>query len=367
MYCHECGVQQTHEHGPCQMCGAELTSLSKPEPITILLDLTHFPYRAVLHSFKFMSPLLALLALPLFSLFYVFKKLLRRPLFTPILHSPTPKLHPTDAAQLPTLRRRAFHAVTAFLQQAGFVPLIDLEDVSMVNGQLQHLTYNPARHVFCAVQIHKASGKVMFFSFLALTTDQYLLSLDNTAALPIQTGERMIIKHLPFASLARTYQEFLRQLDLLPGDPQALSLASLLKTLYTLRVFVVEQGLQQHFLDVKATHTPSAAVAVRACYHHPANAAVRTCAECGIALCEACYTEFDNRVYCARCLPVAPPASAPRPERPRDAGFGIRLVAALIDLALLIGSVAGIAFGLTWLNRRVLPAGLAVLVVTRLR
>ena len=83
------------------------------------------------------------------------------------------------------------------------------------------------------------------------------------------------------------------------------------------------------------------------CYQHPGQAAVRTCAGCGVGLCDACYTERDQQPYCQRCLAeqVDPaPLSSELAEGEGYAGFAVRCAASIGDLLIMLVMFAALFF-----------------------
>ncbi len=348
MYCHQCGIYNANEAALCQVCEADLANAPAPENVQILTDLGQFPYTALLlHSFKHMNVLLALIFIPFITLSYLIKKVARMPFLSPSLNSRTPKTHITSLEHIRKLHKKSLNPVSSFLQQQGFETFIDLEDVSMTQGNIQHITVNRQHNIFGTVYINKASGKVSYMSFAAYMNDNSFLSVDNIHALPIRTPKQVVTKHLPNSSIETTYNEFLHTLEQMPGEPVTLSLKTFLQNNYKLRTFIIAKGLQQHLLYTKgAKKQPTTSV----CYHHSFNAAVRTCSVCKTALCEACYTEYQDAYYCQNCLPEEVRSAEEQviSEEERYAGLGVRTVAALLDFMLMVLFVTAVYFGLSY-------------------
>lgn len=320
----------------------------------IFMDLTQFPYMAILHSLKSTNSLLMIIFIPLLTLFYIFKKITGTPFLSASLNSKTPKLHITDVKQFQKLHKKSFNSVSSFLQEHGFEPLIDLEDVSMAQGHIQHLTLNRRRKIYGTVHITKATGKVSYVTFSAFTLNNSFLSVDNTYALPVQTPDNLVLKHLPNASIESIYSEFLHTLEQMPEEPIELPLKTLLPNGYARREFIIEQGLEQGLLHIKGAEKK---LRVSVCYHHPFNAAVRICSVCATALCEACYTEHQDNYYCQNCLPEDAKIAAPQKVATEGdyAGFGVRTVATLIDLSLIGLFATGVYFGSSHVYRLLIP------------
>ena len=349
MYCHACGIHNTDDHSHCQVCKADLTKGEVPENVTVYADLMHFPLIPLIsHTLKSTSPLLWILIVPILSLLYLFRRLTGTPFLSALMNCHAPKLHLTNVERLQNLHKASFHSVSSFLEQEGFEPLLDLEDVSMTQGILLHIRYHRERKVFGMAHISKVSGKTSYVTFLAFIPEKSVVSVDNTHALPIQFPQNLMVRHFPQASIQESYQQFLDVLSESPREPAALSVANFLRNQYRLRTYSVKLGLQQQLLHHKgegASHVPS----VSACYFHPGNVAVRKCTSCGTALCDLCYTEYDERYLCQKCLPLeeTPRVSVPSmPEGFSYAGFGIRSVATLMDAVLVIAFLAVVFLGI---------------------
>ena len=134
-----------------------------------------------------------------------------------------------------------------------------------------------------------------------------------------------------------------------------LPLEHLLPLGYARREMIIDLGIEQGIFHPKGdVKRPQASM----CYHHPLNAAVRTCSVCGKALCEACYQEYQGQIYCQDCLPegaVSVGAIPFQDEQIGYAGFGVRAVAALIDLLIIAVWGIGIFMGISYLLRTLLP------------
>ena len=354
MYCHYCGIHNTDDMKQCRMCGTELHAGEKPDNVTIFSDLTQYPYIAILQTLRKTHPFLSLIIIPFFTIIYLLKIITKTPFLSAILNSKTPKLHITNVRHFQKLHKTSFHNVSSFLEQQGFEPLLDLEDVSMVQGNIQHLTLNRQRKIYGTVHVNKASGKVRYVTFSAFFHDNGFFSVDNTFAVPIEYPDNLIIEHVPMASVEATYQECLQVLEQIPDDPLLLPLNELMPLSYALRADIINLGLEQKRLYVKGeekhTHTS-------VCYQHPFNAAVRKCSVCGKALCEACYTEYQDAYYCQDCLPDEAESESPSPmfDKEEYAGFGVRTIATCLD-ALVISLFAVILYlSLSYLRKLILP------------
>lgn len=349
MYCHACGIYNTDDRHHCRICQADLTAAGDPKDAIVYADLRHFPLLPLLlHSLRSTNPLLWILIIPIVSLLYCFRKLTGTPFLSALMNSHAPKLHEIDIAELGNLHKPSFQKALSVFEREGFEPLIDLEDVSMAQGIILHVRYHPQHKTFAMAHIHKASGRTNYVTFLAFIPKSSFLSVDNIHTLSIHLPQHLKVIHLPDASVQESFQHFCDRLKESPCEPAALSLAGFLRHQNTLRQYTVKQGLQQqllHHKDKGTRHAPP----VSTCYFHPSRIAVRKCATCGTALCESCYTEFDARFFCTKCLPAkeAPHVAAPNlPDGFSYAGFGIRSLASFVDAALIATFLAAIFLGI---------------------
>jgi hypothetical protein len=349
MYCQKCGIHNTDDAKQCQICGIEITGEEKQEHTRIFTDLTKFPFRAILSiSLKTMSPPLIFIMLPMIAIFYFLRKMIGKPFLSLYLNSKTPKFHKTEIDQFQRLHRRSFEKVSSYLVRHGFEPFIDLEDVSMIQGNLQRIFINRRHKIYSTIHINKAKGKVIYVMFSAVTPNKTYLLIDNAYSIPLQYPENLIVKHFPEQSVRRVYREFLHLLDKLQEEPQALELEYYLPIGYNIRKFWIEQGLQQNILYVKAKGTSDRVT----CYHHPTNVAVRTCSVCNTSLCEACYTLYQDQYYCHNCLPEEARTTASHvvTKHPRR-----KAVLSWCILCVLLGIIMGTA-GLYWNKSIIMPS-----------
>lgn len=355
MYCQQCGMHNVNEATACQVCGTDLSRQENSQPIKIFADLAQLPLKALISTIIRSHPLLSPIFIPIFTLFYLFKKVLGSPFFSLNLNHKTPRFHQVDVNNFPTLRRKPFQKAASFLRQQGFTPFFDLEDTSLVQASVQHLEIQREHNIYATLHISKASGKITHTTFSAYFIDGSYLLVDNVYAFPIQYPDNFVIKHVPNASIQETYTAFLQQLQQFPASPVYLPLETLLPLGYARRDMIIDLGLEQGIFHSKGNvKQPHASM----CYHHPLNAAVRTCSVCGKSLCEACYQEYQGQNYCQDCLPedaLLAGAVSFADEQTAYAGFGVRAVAALIDLIII--AVWGIGFyqGLSYLLRTLAP------------
>jgi len=361
MYCPRCGIHNIDTHLLCSVCEADLLpTQEKDAPVTVLADISGIRFRAIARELIRQNALLAPLAIPIAWVIYCGKKLRGAPFWSPMLTSRTPKFHLTNVARLPKLHRASFEAAEQFLRREGFEPFCDLEDVSLVQGAVQHIMRHPTRRMYAAVVISNATGKILYTSFSAFFDDERVLSVDNTSAISLRLPEKIQASHLPYQSLERTYQEFARQVEAMSVAPECADLKEVQPRYYRLRVQNIELGLQQGVLALKEP-SPSPAGAsssVIPCYQHPGQVAVRTCAECGVGLCDACYIESLHQSYCQRCFARktdAAPLSSELAESEGYAGFAARCVASCCDMLLISAMWIALFFLFSYLIKMAWP------------
>ena len=355
MYCQKCGIRHPDDVKQCQICGIALTGQEQSENIKIFTDLTRYPFQAILNSLKNANLILALIAAPFITLIYFWKKITRTPFLSALLNTKTPKLQITNLAEFQRLHQKSFAAAAAYFAQNGFEPVIDLEDLSMIQANFQRILVNREQNIYGIIHIIKATGKVAYVTFFAITRRKNYLLVANTYGAPLQYPQNMIVQYFPNQSIMQSHQELLRMLGERREEPRALPLKYLLPIAYNVRTVSLEMGLQQGLLHIKGKGMPGAAIST--CYHHPTNVAVRACAVCHTPLCEACYTPYQDQSYCNKCLPEAARAAAPPPMLVAGggyAGLGVRALAMLIDLIVIVlGAIAvytGTSYGIRLLT-----------------
>ena len=333
----------------CNMCRSHLIDASHSAPVKVFVDLTQFPFAAIVHSLMATNPIVAVISLPFIALIYIFKKILGKPFNTPMFTGKDPKFHLLKLKLFKGLQQKSYHQAASFLNQHGFEPFVTLEDKSMVQAMFQDIWINKQQNLYATIHINKAVGKIIYTTFSAFTTDNAFISVDNTYAIPIRYPKNLIVQHIPKAPLDTIFQQLLNQLRRHNKASRLLALPALLSTGTKIRRFSIEQGIKQKLLYTKWKGQPG----VTTCYHHPVNIAVRICSTCQMHVCESCYESYQEKYYCKNCFPQIgkaiqpsiPPATGPEAG---FAGFGARVAAWLIDGVIISGIVAAIFVGLRY-------------------
>ncbi len=360
MYCPHCGIHNLDTRLSCAVCDADVsTPPEKGAAVTILTNLSAFPFRAIARVLVRNNALSAILTVPFAFVIYWTRKLRGAALWSPMMTSRTPKFHLTDMARIPNLRHAQFAAAEQALRKEGFEPLCDLEEVSLTQATIQHIMRHPTRHTYAALMISKGNGTILYTAFSAFFSGNRFLSVDNAHASPFIFPENMRVSHLEKQPVQQVYQEFLRQVAAISDQPEQAELKTLLPKYYQFRVAMIEAGLQQGLFALKDNRPSSAAApTLIPCYQHSGQAAVRTCAGCGVGLCDACYTERDHQPYCQRCLAEqagAAPLSSELAEGEGYAGFAARCVASIGDMIMIFAMFAALFFTCAYLLKMVFP------------
>lgn len=344
MYCQTCGFYNANEATQCQVCGHAPGPETSAQHTRVVSDLTKYSLRAILHSLKQAKPLLALLSGPFILMFYLLNKLLRSPLFVAVSNSPTPKLQKTVFDQFPKLQKsRSFQEISAYLTGQGFTPLIDFEDVSRIEANLQRTWINEQQQVYATTYINKGRYRVTQVVFFAITTNKTYITAHNSHTLPLRYPSNMQVHAFPEMPVEQLHQEFRQLLGKLDAPPRTLPLNYLMPIGYMAHNVSVECGVRQGFFKIRSQGGGGAP-----CYHHATSVAVRVCATCHKGLCEACYTPYQDQYYCQTCLPEAARTKTRMQSPVADTGFaglGVRIVAGLLDWLVIALVGAGVFFG----------------------
>jgi uncharacterized RDD family membrane protein YckC len=367
-YCPGCGIEYRDAGGSCEHCGGQLPLDRQGKDGTpssrqkFHVNLTDHPIGYLLREWKLMDGASQLL-FPVLLLFILIKKLLKRPFLTPVLNASAPEFRIAKPEDLERLNpKKAYGPVMAYLEQQGYTLSLDLVCLHNVQTVIRRIFVNQDHTRYATIFINAASGKMQFLSLEAYTRGKKIIALLSHQSLPINLPENIIFLTVigaPPEKLAEAFDKTARE----NGEPLVpLSLAQYLRLHFKVDRFMIAQAMHQGLFLTKSDGTVKAVQHVSSCVNHPMHIAVRACARCGISLCESCYTaRGDNTAYCDHCFSsdVRSPSSAesafpsgsPEAVGPkleggcRFAGLGARGLAKLIDLVLIVGMVAIMAYG----------------------
>jgi uncharacterized RDD family membrane protein YckC len=334
-------MQNDQRETRCFFCGKEIDEHGRLAEVKIFADLTRYPYRALLQSIREFNVVISIIVLPIISFMYGLRKVLRQPLLSCILNSQLPKYRFTSIKVLEKPSRHSFERAYEFLRNRGFETVLDVEDVSMVQGNVERVMVNRAEKVYASIVCKRHSGRVQHVAFYSTTLTKTCICVDNAFTVDVELPPDMIVVHRPKLSIEKTYEQFIALLESYTETRVMLELKYLFWVWRKVRIVTIEKGIEQEKLFVKNKQPSHLSV----CYSHPFSIAVRRCEGCGAPLCEACYTPFQGKHYCSNCLPQEAKSYFTHfipllPDRYEFAGISIRTVANSIDTVLLVAATA---------------------------
>ena len=341
MYCRYCGMHNEIEERACVLCERPIDPSFIPADERIFIDLTRFAFAPFCKELLRSKNLLTLLVFPIIVVSYGVFKLLRRPFLSPVYRSKTPKLHGADIRDLHILDKKSINKSEVALLGIGFEPLMDIEDRSRTQIIFERLYLNRGFGAFAGMFIQKATGRVLFVEFFAITAGQKIISYINGDGIGENDDPQIVIRYLGPITVEETWHLFTAALKqrgetLIAPEPRRL-----FPILSLVRIASIDRGLEKKILFKPVGSPAQGRTNISLCYHHPAALAVRACATCQIPLCETCYKEVQGTYYCQRCAPVGTAALEIVKSPWGFVGMGPRMVAAGLDL--LIAAIAGFA------------------------
>lgn len=313
----------------CVACGDDL-AVKSPAGQKIFFDICRLPFKILIKMIYRSSKdkLFMSITLPFLLITYAIKKISKRPWWIVYWNNITPKLTQThfDASVFQT--RKPLQEADTFFSANDFEAMIDFEDSSYPHGLAGRLYRHRDKKIFGYIFFTKSVPKSEFCSFSAITNTDVNISVHNSFyQLPIEFPENVIVsKTYPEVSIEALYRFFVEEIN--HRELAALSLTEILKTNCRMREIVVEAGIEQGIFKKQDETTSSVAT----CYHHPTTVAVRECSECGVALCDACFSLVGQRYYCSNCSPTT------EKEITFDkafAGFAVRTLAIALDAVII--------------------------------
>lgn len=350
MYCTCCGMKNPESETLCFLCNAPLEHRKDLSEQKIFVDLTLFPYKAVLKSLKEFNPIIQIILLPIISALYFVHKFFKTRFLTPILNSYVPKFEQINI-QDPShkINPKTLEPVLSYLRDQNFEHMIDLEDKSMVQSTVLSFFVNRSQKIFCSLHINKTTRRLQHTTFFVFSLDRAYYSIDNTYAIPIDYPEKINIYHFPELSVQQLHEAMIKLLTEQNVKPMLINLRSVLVNGCKLRKLSIEKGLSQGRLYQKGQ-------GVMPCYHHPFQSAVKTCSICGSPICEACYMYFNQQYFCKNCGPKTVEHKSPLSQLQMSySGFGLRTIGFMID-CIVIALVVGVIFTTSlYLTRWIIP------------
>ena len=361
MYCQNCGIYNENNQKKCQVCEAPVLGGKEENQPRIFADLHQVPLKDLLKSLIKVNPVFAVLLVPIIAAIYVVRKAFKKPFLSPLLNSRTQKYRITQIDENSGVKKGSYRAAVSFLQDKGFEPLIDLQDMNVTQVALRKIMFNPEKKIYVTINIPKSTDKVSYVTFHSVTSKKTYVEINNTYGFTIDYPKNCIVKYLPNLTIEAAYNAFLDIFEETGESPVALPLKKLMPVQYKVSRYTIERGLQQGIFKIK---TPAKqprfgqTTTLYMCSSHPLNAAVRKCATCSTPLCEACYTLKNGKYYCDSCLsnvtaevPPSQPvikesgSNVAIPEGFHFAGFGVRLIATALDVAIIGLLTTGIFYG----------------------
>ncbi len=99
------------------------------------------------------------------------------------------------------------------------------------------------------------------------------------------------------------------------------------------------------------------------CYYHPSEEAVATCTECGMAMCEKCFSASERTGLCPSCRIEAISAERKKIKKKGNKRLFVAVVWGVVTLALAIGIAALLAFLSGKIQAFFAPKGKVALIV----
>jgi hypothetical protein len=341
MYCGNCGMHNEAGDGACILCERPLDPSFAPPEEKIFIDVTKFAFIPLCKELLRSKAILLPLVFPIMVLSYAVHKLTKRPFLSLAYTCQSPKLHRVDLGDFPTLNTKSIKKIHAALLQIGFEPVMDAEDRSREQVNLERIYINRGFGAFAAMFIGKATGRVLYVDFFAFTKALNMVSYINGDGISENDDPRFIILYLGPITVEKTWKLFTEALArrgeaLLVPEPRRL-----FPILNLVRIARIDHSLAKKILIKPIGTAAQGKHSYSLCYHHPTALAIRACATCGMPLCETCYKEVNGAYYCHRCAP-AETTSRKLVEAPWGfVGMGPRTLAAGLDL--LVAAVVIVA------------------------
>ncbi|MBF0099884.1 MAG: RDD family protein [Desulfobacterales bacterium] len=359
MYCKQCGFHNAEGAIQCHICESDIPQQhDSKDQVNIVVDLMKTPLLSIIGSMKGLNIVTKVFSILIVSIVYLIKKIRRKPFLTPLMNSRLPKYQLIDLESMKSMHSRSLKSTESFLKQKGFQPFIDIESYHTVQGIIARTMVHPEFNVFAKIIILRATQKVSYVSFSAITLGNRYVEVDNTYGLPIDYPQNYTILFLPKTSLEKAYTVFLDILQQQKEIPLNIPLKPFLMHMSTVQKTSIEEGIRQGLFQIKSKG-PDSLFRVSMCFYHPLRIATRKCSGCNIYVCDECYTAYQNQYFCNQCLPLHTqnqPIDADDSKLPvHYAGFAIRTLSGMIDWCIIASLTITIALLIRYFTQYSLP------------
>lgn len=346
MYCQYCGMNNDEESGNCLICNRPLNRDFKPDETKIYLDLARFSLKDILIDLFKNFNLLTPITIPIICIIYLVKKMCRKPFPSIVYLGKESRLHQINIGSIDTINKKKLVSTENALIRCGFNHLLDYEDKSRAQAICESLYINRSFGAYAKIVISRQTGKILYVILTAITSQKKVVEYANAAGIGEEQDNNITIKYFPGKTIPQLWQIFKSDLTETSEHRLCPETNFLLPVFYRIKIHSIDIGVKNGVLLENYISKEIAFISI--CYNHRNAIAVRKCAVCKVAICEACMREIDGSFYCTKCAPAETTSRILKTPW-GYAGAAVRFCAAIIDMLITVMVITSVYFSLQFL------------------
>lgn len=319
--------------------------------VVYLQDLTRLSFSQWLVLVKRSKETTNKIILFVLSIIVMLYKLFHIPFWNQFLNGRHLNFVPFQADKLGVETYDELVTLTEAFEASGFQVVGDYKIPEYITSPFVRGMVNPDLPAYANITIVKNVAPV-----ITITThfeDGTFLTVINDFMLTYPPFIDLHYYQLPVTELVEKFKEHLAKAKAESCQPKEHSKEKYFGDYLNLHYLTIDYGVDHDNLQEKVSH-PSDKLLT--CINHSSIFAFGQCSSCGVPLCSSCAVEFPEGIKCSKCAQDTPSAEILLDKE--KAGFGIRLLALLIDKLLVtaVGLIIGALLIVLSINVFKLPA-----------
>jgi len=306
-------------------------------------DMALVPFKEIIRLAKHTPLMFKLFLFPFIVISYFICKIFKKPLYSNTYLSRFPKIKvlPRDSQKD---NHKYFRSSNSYLTDNGFIPLFDFEDLSRPTKNCCRLFVNKEKSIYAEITSEIKYSSNSTTTFLAYTAGKKAVVFANDFEHSLFDPPGLIRRNFPGMTVQELFGKMRQKLSSIGEKTILIMPGNFFILRQKIRSYLTNQSLKKGYFFIRPKEKQ-----IMVCSNHSMLAAESTCSICNTPLCTGCKREYKYTVYCENCLPaeckhMKVPLLPEMAEGYLPAGFGIRTVAALLDLIIFTGILGALIY-----------------------